>query len=555
MLVCAAGLALVAGLAFIAPTLGERAAARVEESLKRLSRKPALSILLLAASAFAASLATTLYAGIPYPAEHDEFSHLLAADTFASGRVTNPTHSVWVHFESFHIIHRPSYMTKFPPGQGAILAVGQRLFGTPAAGLWLSAALLTGAVTWMMYAWLPPVWALTGGIVTLLHFAASSYWTRTYWSGAVPAAGGALMFGALRRIIEKARARDVVLFAAGLALLAHSRPYEGLVAALPAGALLVWWLLRTRKFLVRLGVPALCCSAAVLGSVGWYNHRVTGDPLRMPYQVYLDQYEAVSTISGPVSTAPQYRNRPMAAFYQKRWTEKTRPAPKRAVVRFFESNGWKARNLWTFYLGPLLTFPLFFLGGSLSDRWMRFAFGVLILELIVLLQLVWVLAHYAAPVMALIVLLVVTGLRELRRRHGAAGRFLSRGIPAAIALALLVRIGDPGSLEQYPWAARRQAIERQLENTPGRHLVLVRYSPRHIPDREWVYNRASIDAARVVWARELEPESNARLARYFADRRIWLLEADAPEPRLESFVSLPPHGSRTPGGEPASAPD
>jgi hypothetical protein len=76
--------------------------------------------------------------------------------------------------------------------------------------------------------------------------------------------------------------------------------------------------------------------------------------------------------------------------------------------------------------------------------------------------------------------------------------------------------------------------------------VLVRYGPDHIPHDEWVFNDADIDAAKVIWARDISAHPNERralgaglqalpndsrdpnrpLIDYFSDRSIWLLNAD-----------------------------
>ena len=506
---------------------------RAEGALRRLARRQGVAIALVGGLAFGGSAMVTLLRGLPVPAIHDEFSYLLAADTFASGRLTTPPHPRWVHFESIHILQQPTYASKYPPGQGLALALGQVLGGHPVVGVWLSVALACAALTWMLQAWLPPPWALLGGLLALLRLGLFSYWAQSYWGGAVAALGGALLFGALPRLMRRPRVRDALLLGCGLALLANTRPYEGLLVSLPAGAVLLVWMVGksgppARVALTRIGLPLGLVLVLTAGAMAYYNHRVTGDRLRLPYQVHQETYAMEPNFLWQrPRPEPAYRHAALADYHRKMALKYLR---QRSLTGLVVEKTKRISRLWRFYLGPLLTVPLLMLPWALKDRWMRLGLLTCGVLTVGLLAETWINPHYAAPITAPLYALVLQSMRHLRAwrwRGRPTGRVLVWTILALCALS-----APQMWLRPKAWSVHRAGILASLEQDRERHLVLVRYSSWHHPYNEWVYNGADIDGAKVVWAREMDAVRNRELLAYFKDRRAWLLEADAGPPRL-----------------------
>lgn len=510
---------------------------RLEQKLSLLAVNRRLSLLFVAGLVIVPRLALIPVLGIPEPRFNDEFSYLLAADTFAHGRITNPPHPMWIHFESFHIIQQPTYMSMYAPGQGLVLALGQKL-GHPWIGQILITAAMCAGICWMLQGWLPPQWALLGGVLAALRLGILSYWMNTYWSASLVALGGELIYGALPRIKKHQRVRDALIMGLGLGILANSRPYEGLIVSLPVAAAMMTWLLGKDRpagvLFGRVVAPLVLLLATFAVATGYYYYRVTGSPFRMTYQVNRGTYATAPYFLWQTPPPePVYRHEVMRDFY--RW-ELSKFVENRTLDGFFRRSAEKLEDLWKFYLGPILTIPILALPWVVRDRRMRFpVFAALVFGLGLAVE-TWTMPHYFSPATCLLYLFLLQGIRRLRlwqRHKGRTGVQLTRVIPVLCVAMIVVRIGAvlTHTAIEPPWPRGnldRVAILKEMNQRPGDHLILVRYGPDHIVDHEYVYNPADIDSAKTVWAQDMGPERNKELLDYYKNRDVWLLQPEVP---------------------------
>jgi hypothetical protein len=461
------------------------------------------------------------------PFIQDEFGYLFAGRTYAGFSLTNPTHPLWRFFESQHILMEPSMMAKYPAGPGLALAVGNWL-GDPIYGVWLASAGFAAAFSWMLRGFFSARWSILGGVLIGAQFGLTHYWAQSFWGGALPATGGALVFGGACRIWKNPRVVDALLLGLGIAILMHTRPLEGLLACLvPAALVLGRWLRKDGVFdrvvLARFVLPCTAVLIVAGGFLAYSNLRVTGSAWRLPYLEYEQRYLGTPAFiwQSEHVTPPKFTNRAFTEFYHdyvNTIRQKQPPVPSMLAARL--------RLLARDYLGWIL--GVFALIGAVwrPSREVRLALVSIVIIALPLALSYLFMPHYPAPAAALGGFIAVAGIRRVflnlpRPRRNF--RLLVMGLVLGQALSLAGDTSNQRRLEPRTLPTVRQKIEDQLITAGGQHLIFVRLVKPYYLHDTWVFNYAPIDAQPVIWAWDRGPEENRLLVARYRDRAAALL--------------------------------
>ena len=562
--------AIAVAVAFCCPSLGSRYFSKIEQLFGRLARRKGLAVAAVGAAALLLRLTILPLCPVPNPFIPNDFSFLLASDTFASGRLTNPTPAMWTHFESIHITMKPTYMSMYFPAQGLVLAAGKVLLGRPWYGVLCASALMCAAICWMLQAWLPPTWALLGGMLAVLRLGLFSYWTNTYsGGGSIAALGGALVLGSLPRLTRTARLRYSLLLAVGVILLATTRPYEGILLCIPVAAVLGHWLIRGKNrpapaVLLRLAAAPLAMIIAAAGCIAYYNYRAFGSALTPPYSIDRATYAmAPYFVWQSQRPEPVYRHAVMRRFYYEKELSDFKKI--HTPSGFLPQTIYKAMSGVVFFAGIALLPPLIMLRRVFMDRRIRFLVICVLVLMAGMVIEIFLVPHYLAPFTSAFYAIGIQAMRHLRL-WSPGGEPVGLGmlrliVLSCVVLAALRTWAQPLHIKLAEWptsqwidtwygpgpfGAERAHIAAELEHLPGKQLVIVRYSSSHDPYDEWVYNAADIDHSKVIWAREMHSAEDRDLIGYYKDRRVWLVQPDLQPAQLSPYTLSRQEGASLP---------
>jgi len=566
-----AGLVVAAAFVTVIPGV-RRFAGRVIDRLRETSpaaRRRTTLMIWVIASAYLAWTAHQQERDLA-PRVHDEASYTIQARMVASGRLWQPQHPAADFFESFHLLVKPVYASIYWPGTALLNAPGVWAHWPS----WVVPVLLTGLAIAMGYRVTAELAdGLSGLLVALLMLATGRF--RTF-STMVTAQIPALLLGLLVvwAYLHWRRTRSVgwaVAIGAFAGWSAITRPLDAVAFAAPVGlAMLLNLRSAGRRSAGSQALPqarwGTTIGAVVAGAVpflalqGMFNQGVTGDPLRPPYLLYLEQSQPASVFGGgghesvpntddAIETPDEAGANDLAtqSTTAATTTETTRPSGSTTLTTLLQkqtyyinllrdeeilkNRGWVAwisdrisQSVALTLPSPLLLvlLPVGTLGWAARSRWIVPAVVPLFLALYLFNP--HFLSHYALPLTAAMAFWAVLGVNTLVTASASATyrRFVACFLTlAVVAIAASALPGlNPAIRDAAYGSPLLQQVDKSLSTIEGPAVVLFRYHPGSPTEEEPVYNTEVVwpDDGAIIRAHDLGPR-NIELYRYYAALR------------------------------------
>lgn len=502
-----------------------------------LARVPAR---VFGATVFVAALVSGMWAhesvhkGVPEVP--DELGYLHQARTFADGHLTAPSPPASeFHYVSWGTHDDGQWYAVFPPGYGALLAIGERL-GAPGVVNPVLGALLA-IVIWLLAREVFGGDGAAARLAALIHLGS---WFRLMNAGSFMSHPTAALFAALavlglwRGVVRRdggPRARWWAgIGGAALAYLAATRQLDAIVVAAALTPAIAWAVARDRAAALRRLIVAVLCALPLAAGYLAYNHALTGDALLPPQQRYMQLKERRGDCFrlgfGPgVGECPLTQN---TSFGRDGFQ------PKHAVAN--TRKRLEAWTRWSFGWAPLALLPVLGLiggawrGGAAARR--RALCGGVFVATVAGYALFFYhgvaygarFYYVALPFAGLLAAAGCADAAGLLARVGGAGR--ARAIAAgALTLALPVLIvvamrADRGAVEQH--CGKRPALAGgallDVLAQPGLRDALVFVDSMKIPAAVTAFP-ADIPRNRPLVVKDLGEAANAGFARIYPQRR------------------------------------